>query len=160
MKALENFNNDKLKVQQVLDDLKSTYNGLKSSDVFLRQEFYGLNQVTELNLDFHFKTNVLRDGKWELLAARELVPGDIIELIHGDTVPADVILIEGSFLKCEEWMIHKYYSPVVKSTLDKAYYSSTVLDGKMLAVVEKIGLNTMVGSIVKFLSNQNKTTKN
>lgn len=33
--------------------------------------------------------HVLRDGEWKELAARELVPGDVIALKGGDVIPAD-----------------------------------------------------------------------
>jgi magnesium-transporting ATPase (P-type) len=32
---------------------------------------------------------VLRDGSWEELAVRELVPGDLVALKGGDIIPAD-----------------------------------------------------------------------
>ena len=40
---------------------------------------------------------VLRDGKWQIIPARELVPGDITRLRAGDIVPADIKLISGKF---------------------------------------------------------------
>ncbi len=35
---------------------------------------------------------VKRDGEWETLEVRELVPGDVIELKGGDVVPADAMV--------------------------------------------------------------------
>ena len=35
---------------------------------------------------------VIRDGTWQLIPARELVPGDIIRLRTGDIIPADIKL--------------------------------------------------------------------
>ena len=35
-------------------------------------------------------SRTLRDGKWQTIKAAELVPGDIVELQHGDCVPADL----------------------------------------------------------------------
>ena len=45
---------------------------------------------------------VLRDGKEQVIAAMELVPGDIIKLEAGDFVPADARLVESFNLKSEE----------------------------------------------------------
>src|SRR5690606_37307836 len=45
---------------------------------------------------------VLRDGREQQVAARELVPGDIILLSAGDKVPADARLLESANLKLEE----------------------------------------------------------
>ena len=41
------------------------------------------------------QARVLRDGRWRLLPARELVPGDVVHLRLGDLVPADVALVDG-----------------------------------------------------------------
>jgi magnesium-transporting ATPase (P-type) len=38
---------------------------------------------------------VRRDTAWQLIPARELVPGDIVRVWAGDIVPADVILLTG-----------------------------------------------------------------
>jgi H+-transporting ATPase len=38
---------------------------------------------------------VLRDGKWEVKEARELVPGDVVRVRAGDFVPADISVAEG-----------------------------------------------------------------
>lgn len=37
---------------------------------------------------------VLRDGTWSEIDAKELVPGDIIQLTTGDCVPADIRVVE------------------------------------------------------------------
>jgi len=33
---------------------------------------------------------VLRNGKWQEMESRELVPGDIVKVVAGDCVPADI----------------------------------------------------------------------
>ncbi len=45
---------------------------------------------------------VLRDGRRQEIDAAELVPGDIVYLVSGDRVPADLRLIEVKSLKVEE----------------------------------------------------------
>ena len=42
---------------------------------------------------------VLRDGKWNKIESKYLVPGDIIKLIGGDNVPADCILFQANEMK-------------------------------------------------------------
>src|SRR5208282_5665625 len=39
---------------------------------------------------------VLRDTSWQVVPARELVPGDIVRVRPGDIVPADVKLLTGT----------------------------------------------------------------
>ena len=37
---------------------------------------------------------MLRDGKWRDIESHLLVPGDIVNVIAGSNVPADIILFE------------------------------------------------------------------
>ena len=48
------------------------------------------------------KTRVMRDGSEQVIAARDIVPGDIVLLEAGDRVPADARLIEVVDLKADE----------------------------------------------------------
>jgi H+-transporting ATPase len=48
------------------------------------------------------KARVLRDGKWNEVEARELVPGDIVRVRLGEIVPADIELINGAYLLTDE----------------------------------------------------------
>ncbi len=41
------------------------------------------------------KAKVLRDGKWVMKEAKEIVPGDIIVVGLGDIVPADAKILSG-----------------------------------------------------------------
>ena len=45
---------------------------------------------------------VIRDGHSSLIPAGELVPGDVIELNVGDTIPADVRLVEAMNFESDE----------------------------------------------------------
>jgi len=49
--------------------------------------------------DAHFPSvtcSVLREGHWQTLPARELVPGDVTRIGQGDVVPADIRLLSGT----------------------------------------------------------------
>ena len=39
---------------------------------------------------------VLRDANWQVVPARELVPGDIVRVRPGDIIPADVKVLTGT----------------------------------------------------------------
>lgn len=39
------------------------------------------------------KCTVLRDGQWQEKDSKELVPGDIVKVVAGDCVPADIRIV-------------------------------------------------------------------
>lgn len=43
--------------------------------------------------------HVCRDGSWQNMKARDLVPGDLIEVKLGDIVPADAVILPGMSLQ-------------------------------------------------------------
>jgi len=59
------------------------------------QENNAANAVDALKQKLQVNVKLLRDGDWKTLAARELVPGDIIRIRVGDFVPADVKITDG-----------------------------------------------------------------
>jgi len=61
------------------------------------------------------QARVLRDGEQKLIAAAELVPGDLVLLEAGDIVPADLRLLESQSLKVEEASLTGESVPVEKN---------------------------------------------
>ncbi|KAL1632176.1 hypothetical protein SLS56_003910 [Neofusicoccum ribis] len=57
------------------------------------QEKQAADVVASLKGDIAMRCNVVRDGREQNILAREVVPGDIIVLEEGQTVPADIRLI-------------------------------------------------------------------
>ena len=57
------------------------------------EEFQAGNTIAALKATLALKARVKRDGAWTTVAARELVPGDIVRLRIGDIVPADAKLM-------------------------------------------------------------------
>lgn len=51
--------------------------------------------VELLKKQLQIRAKVLRDGRWTLRDAKDLVPGDILKLKLGDLVPADVFILNG-----------------------------------------------------------------
>ena len=51
------------------------------------------NAIKELQRLSQPVANVLRNGKWEKLPKREIVPGDIIGLVIGASIPCDGVLV-------------------------------------------------------------------
>jgi len=60
------------------------------------QEHRAAGVVEMLRRRLQVNARVLREARWELVPARELVPGDIVRVRPGDIVPADIKLLTGA----------------------------------------------------------------
>jgi H+-transporting ATPase len=59
------------------------------------QEHRAAGAVEALRRRLQVNARVLRESSWQVISARELVPGDIVRVRPGDIVPADVKLLTG-----------------------------------------------------------------
>ena len=59
------------------------------------QERRAAGVVEALRRRLQVSARVLREAKWQVIAARELVPGDIVRVRPGDIIPADLKLLAG-----------------------------------------------------------------
>ncbi|CAJ0550544.1 Ff.00g104740.m01.CDS01 [Fusarium sp. VM40] len=124
---------------------------------------------------------VLRDGKTQVISNPEVVPGDIVLLKMGDTVPADLRLFEAMNLACEEGQLTGESIPVEKITdnnitapgteklvqsedeigigdrVNMAYATTVVRKGRGRGIVTSTGMSTEVGKIAA--STSKKTRK-
>ena len=60
------------------------------------QERRAAGVVEALRKRLQVSARVLRDSSWQVIPARELVPGDIVRVRPGDIIPADVKLLTGA----------------------------------------------------------------
>jgi H+-transporting ATPase len=60
------------------------------------QEHRAAGVVEALRRRLQVSARVLREASWQLIPARELVPGDIVRVRPGDIIPADVTLLSGA----------------------------------------------------------------
>ena len=119
------------------------------------------------------QSKVIRDGKLVQLPSSELVPGDVVLLEAGDSVPADCRVIESASMKIEEAALTGESVPVEKHaeqiTLaadaddvplgdrkNLCYMGSTVVYGRGRAVVVGTGMKTEMGKIATALTNAKK----
>jgi H+-transporting ATPase len=109
------------------------------------QEYKAANALEALKTQLALKARVLRDGKWQGIAAERLVPGDIIRIRLGDVIPADVKLLEGEFLSVDQSALTGESLPVSKKAEDIAYSGSVAKQGEMVALVTGTGTNTYFG---------------
>ncbi|PTW49639.1 plasma-membrane proton-efflux P-type ATPase [Rhodovulum kholense] len=88
---------------------------------------------------------VLRDGRWQEIAAKDLVPGDLVRLEIGNIIPADLRLTEGQYLSADEAALTGESLPVDKVVGDTAYSGSVVRLGEMVGEVTATGMRTYFG---------------
>ncbi|WP_396614802.1 cation-translocating P-type ATPase [Lysobacter soli] len=94
------------------------------------------------------RAHVVRDGVPAVIAACEVVVGDVIVLDEGDRVPADATLIEGVALQADESLLTGESAPVDKEPGGATVHAHTlVVRGHGRAVVTTIGTDTAVGRI-------------
>ncbi len=86
--------------------------------------------------------NVLRDDKWINIPSKKLVPGDIIKLKPGNIVPADILLIKGDFIECDNSLYSNDFNLKQYKILGELFPGTVIKKGEMTAVVKKIGTKT------------------
>jgi len=115
------------------------------------QEYKAGNAVEALKQSLALRSRVLRDGKWQEIDAKALVPGDVIRLRLGDIIPADAKLFEGDYLSIDQSALTGESLPVSKKVGDLAYSGSVAKQGEMLALVTGTGTNTYFGETAKLV---------
>ncbi|KZL81776.1 potassium sodium efflux p-type atpase [Colletotrichum incanum] len=113
---------------------------------------------------------VIRDGQPQTVASSDLVPGDLVELKMGDTIPADVRVFEAVNFETDEALLTGESLPVRKKEdvtfevstgpgdrLNVAYSSSNVTKGRAKGIVFSTGSYTEIGAIAAQL--RQKETK-
>lgn len=105
---------------------------------------------------------VLRDGRWAVVPAAELVPGDVVEVAVGGKVPADTRVVEllsttlridQSILTGESGSVAKDPSPVlaakavVQDKTNMLFSGTVVTAGRARGVVVGTGAATAIGKI-------------
>ncbi len=115
------------------------------------EEHEAANALEALKDQLALNARVRRDGKWQEIPARELVPGDVIRIRLGDIIPADVKLFEGDYLSLDQSALTGESLPVNKKAGDIAYSGSVAKQGEMVAIVTGTGGNTYFGRTAKLV---------
>lgn len=108
----------------------------------------------------------VRDGQSSTINAVDLVPGDIVVIKVGDTIPADLRLVDAMNLETDEALLTGESLPVTKNhqdvydveelvpvgdRLNMVYSSSVVTKGRATGITVATGLNTEIGKIASSL---------
>lgn len=119
-----------------------------------------LDALKELNNRF---TPVLRNNKWDNIPTEDLVVGDIIKVIMGDFVEADVRWIKADELQVIESHLTGEPDAISKNTqvlsgevqigdrTNMGFSGSTVANGQGIGIVVATGENTELGNIARLI---------
>ncbi|MAA97551.1 MAG: plasma-membrane proton-efflux P-type ATPase [Stappia sp.] len=109
------------------------------------QEFKADNEIALLRQRLALTARVRRDGTWQDIEARLLVPGDLVFVRLGDVLPADLKLVSGAYLSVDQSALTGESLPVEKGPGDEAWSGSVARQGEMTGVVTATGMNTYFG---------------
>src|SRR5262244_2917815 len=110
------------------------------------------------------EARTLRGGETRLIAAEQLVPGDVVLLESGDKIPADLRLVDAKNLRTEEAALTGESVPADKNTEPvsanatvgdrecMAFSGTMVVSGRSTGVVVATGSDTELGRINQLLA--------
>ena len=116
------------------------------------------------------EATVLRDGERRSVPAAELVPGDVVLIEEGDTIPADARLIGSTALQAMEASLTGESVPVSKDVApveeevglgdrhDMVFSGTAATYGRGKAVVTATGMHTELGKVAGLLSRTEEVT--
>jgi Mg2+-importing ATPase len=129
------------------------------------QEVQAQNAVEALRRSVAVKATVRRDGASVSLPIDQLVPGDVVELIAGDLVPADSRLLESRDLFVNQALLTGEPYPAEKQAGDAAqgaenpagasnavFAGTSVISGTAKAIVCRTGRNSALGNLATSLA--------
>jgi Mg2+-importing ATPase len=124
------------------------------------QEYRAERAVEALQEQVALRVRVMRDGRESEVAARDLVPGDVVRLSAGDLVPADARLLEANDFFVNEALLTGEPYPAEKrpgtapsggdgqqQSANAVFMGSSVVSGSALALVAATGRGTQLGQI-------------
>jgi Mg2+-importing ATPase len=123
------------------------------------QERGAANAVEKLLAVVAVKAQVLRDGKEVAVPHDEIVPGDVVVLSAGATIPADCLLLDSTDLFVDEASLTGESFPVEKAVgklpadtplakrTNSVFMGTHVVSGAAHALVVKTGCSTEFGAV-------------
>lgn len=136
------------------------------------QTYRSQQAVERLRAEVAPMATALRDGEWQELPRRELVPGDIIRLTAGDMVPADARLLQTADLHVQQAALTGESLPVAKAVGTTAhagcpladqengvFLGTSVVSGTATALITATGQTTAFGDIVEHLRHRPPETE-
>eukprot|EP00961_Rhodomonas_salina_P056906 765012-Rhodomonas_salina.1 len=114
------------------------------------------NAVAALKSSLKAKGTVKRDGKWQDIEAALLVPGDMVLLAAGSSIPADCWVNEGE-IEVDQAAMTGESLPVTFTRGDLSKMGSTVVRGEVEGTVQSTGANTFFGKTASMIQSAEST---
>jgi H+-transporting ATPase len=114
------------------------------------QESHAQATLAALKSRLALSASVRRDGRWNVVAAANLVVGDVVKLSLGGVVPADVRLVEGSVL-IDQSMLTGESVPIEAGPGLQTYAGALVRRGEAVAEVTATGTRTQFGRTTELI---------
>jgi plasma-membrane proton-efflux P-type ATPase len=108
------------------------------------QEHRAAGVIETLRRRLQVSARVLREANWQIVPARDLVPGDILRMRPGDIIPADVKLLTGA-LSVDQSALTGESKDSDKASGEVLSSGSVVRRGEGNGVVMLTGANTYFG---------------
>lgn len=114
------------------------------------QEGRAKKAIGYLHQQLQISVRALRNGVWQTLPSRELVPGDIVHERVGDIVPADLTILSGT-VSVNESVLTGESIDVAKNAGETVFSASTVSHGEAIAAVAAIGTKSSYGKTAELV---------
>ncbi len=130
------------------------------------------NQAAEkLKQTVSIRTIAIRDGQPTEIAVSQVVPGDVVQLLAGDLIPADARVLEAhdffvkqTLLTGESYPVEKHPGQLPETATDlqeasnAVFMGTSVISGSARILVVKTGGATVMGQIADSLARQSPPT--
>lgn len=136
------------------------------------QTFRSRRAIERLREHVSLTATVLRDGSWQEIKRREIVPDDIVRFCAGDLVPADAQLLEARDLYVQQAALTGESMAAEKSVRagdksvegtadapDRVFLGTSVVSGTAVARILATGTRTQFGAIAERLAARPEDTE-
>ncbi|MDQ0028680.1 HAD-IC family P-type ATPase [Arthrobacter bambusae] len=111
------------------------------------QEYRAKKSLDRLSILNASLTRVVRDDTEQNIGMQDVVRDDVLLLGPGDQVPADASIIDGDGLEIDESLLTGESNPVSKGPGSEVFAGSSVVAGRGIARVIRVGADSFASSI-------------
>ena len=108
------------------------------------QEFRAKKTIEKMSLLKNEQVHVIREGKEEVISIDDVVKDDLVILIPGMQLPADMVIVEAFGLEINESLLTGESDSIEKQAKDYSYSGSFVVSGTGKAQVFRVGKETYI----------------